>query len=129
MATEGIIKAICTSGIRGVKKQSVESAHFQAGWGISGDAHGGDWHRQVSLLSYDKIERFNALGAGVGHGDFGENLVVEGIDFRRLPVGTLLSCGEAVLEITQIGKECHTHCQIYQKMGVTEQIRKSYKKL
>lgn len=116
-AKTGVVKAVCTSGKRGTQKQNVGSALFQVGWGVSGDAHGGDWHRQVSLLSYDQIERFNRLGAGVQHGDFGENLVVEGIDFRSLPVGTFLKCGEAVLEMTQIGKECHTHCQIYQKMG------------
>ena len=117
MSIRGTIRAICTSEFRGVQKRSVETAHFQAEWGIVGDAHGGDWHRQVSILPHDKIERFNALGAGVKPGDFGENLIVEGIDFNRLPVGTLLFCGGAVLEITQLGKQCHNHCQIYQKMG------------
>jgi len=116
-AGTGIVKAICVSDRRGVQKQSRGSALLQVGWGIVGDAHGGGWHRQVSLLSYCQIQRFIALGAEVNHGDFGENLIVEGIDFRGLPVGTLLKCGETVLEITQIGKECHTHCQIYQKMG------------
>ena len=118
----GIVKAVCISEKRGVQKQNVQSALLQAGWGVAGDAHGGDWHRQVSLLSYDQIQRFNALGAGVQHGDFGENLVVEGIDFRSLPVGARLQCGDApalpaLLEITQIGKQCHAHCQIYHKMG------------
>ena len=117
MAMEGIIKAICVSDVRGVQKHSVESAHFKTGWGIDGDAHGGDWHRQVSILSYEKIEQFNDLGADVGYGDFGENLVVEGIDLRKLPAGALLRCGEVVLEIKQIGKQCHTHCRIYEKMG------------
>lgn len=113
----GIVKAVCVSDMRGIQKRNIESAELRIGWGIEGDAHGGDWHRQVSLLSYDKVLRFNDMGAEVGHGDFGENLVVEGIDFRALPVGTLIKCGAAVLEITQIGKECHTHCQIYHKMG------------
>jgi len=113
----GIVKAVCVSEKRGVQKRDAGSALFEVGWGVVGDAHGGDWHRQVSLLSYDKVQQFNGLGAGVGHGDFGENLVVEGIDFRGLPIGARLQCGEAVLEVTQIGKECHTHCQIYQKMG------------
>ncbi len=117
MEATGIVRAVCISDVRGVQKRNVESARVSVGWGIGGDAHGGDWHRQVSLLSYDKVQRFNEQGAGVGHGDFGENLVVEGIDFRSLPVGTRLHCGEAVLEVTQIGKECHTHCQIYSKMG------------
>jgi len=113
----GTVKAVCVSEARGVSKHDAGGGHLEKGWGISGDAHGGDWHRQVSLLSYDSVRRFNEKGAGVGHGDFGENLVVEGIDFRSLPAGTLLRCGECLLEITQIGKECHTHCQIYKKMG------------
>jgi molybdenum cofactor synthesis domain-containing protein len=113
----GIIKAVCISEKRGIQKKNVESARLKLGWGIEGDAHGGDWHRQVSLLSYDKVLAFNELGAGVGHGDFGENIVVEGIDFKNLPVGTLFKCNEAMLEMTQIGKECHHHCQIYHKVG------------
>ena len=117
MGATGVVKAVCKSDIRGIQKKNVDSIRLQAKWGLAGDAHGGDWHRQVSLLSYDSVRQFNELGAGVDHGDFGENLVVEGIDFRRLPVGTLLKCGEGMLEITQIGKECHTHCKIYQKMG------------
>jgi len=113
----GIVKAVCASEVRGVQKKDITSAWFQTGWGMEGDAHGGGWHRQVSLLSYDKVKVFNEMGAGVSHGDFGENLVVEGIDFRALPAGTRLKCGLCVLEITQIGKECHAHCQIYHKMG------------
>ncbi|MCL1802877.1 MAG: molybdopterin-binding protein [Eubacteriaceae bacterium] len=115
--TIGKVMAVCISEIRGTQKTNVSRADLKIGWGLDKDAHGGDWHRQVSLLSYDKIRGFNEKGAGVGHGDFGENLVVDGIDFRSLPVGTMLSCGSAVLEMTQIGKECHTHCQIYKKMG------------
>jgi len=113
----GVVRAVCVSGIRGTQKHNTDSARLEKDWGIAGDAHGGNWHRQVSLLSYDRIRRFNEQGADVKHGDFGENLVVEGIDFRGLPVGALLRCGDCVLEITQIGKECHTHCQIYRKMG------------
>jgi len=113
----GIVKAVCAADVRGVQKQDVTSARLQVGWGLEGDAHGGDWHRQVSLISYDVVKKFNELGAGVNHGAFGENLVVEGIDFRALPIGSRLKCGDCVLEITQIGKECHTRCQIYHKMG------------
>ncbi len=113
----GKVIAVCTSDRRGIQKQDVKSGYFAAGWGIDGDAHAGCWHRQVSLLSADKIEAFNQKGAGVVPGAFGENLVVEGFDFRALPVGTLLRCGEALLEMTQIGKECHSHCEIYKKMG------------
>ena len=113
----GKVIAICTSPARGTQKKPVPSARFTVDWGIEGDAHGGRWHRQVSLLSADKIEAFNARGANVQPGAFGENLVVEGFDFRSLPVGTLLRCGSVLLEMTQIGKECHSHCEIYKKMG------------
>ncbi|RGX55264.1 MOSC domain-containing protein [Anaerotruncus sp. AF02-27] len=113
----GKVIAVCISEKRGTQKKNVGSAVFRESWGIENDAHAGDWHRQVSLLSYDKIEAFRARGAEVDDGAFGENLVVEGIDFRSLPVGTILDCNGVVLEMTQIGKECHSHCQIYQKMG------------
>ena len=109
--------AVCTSDRKGLQKHDVNTAHFSVEWGIDGDAHAGSWHRQVSLLSADKIEAFNKRGANVIPGAFGENLVVEGFDFRALPVGTLLRCGDVLLEMTQIGKECHSHCEIYKKMG------------
>jgi molybdenum cofactor synthesis domain-containing protein len=111
------VKAVCVSDTRGIQKRNIHKACLKAGWGIEGDAHGGNWHRQVSLLSYDSVKRFNELGADVGHGDFGENILAEGIDFSSLRVGTRIRCGEGLLEITQIGKECHKHCKIYQKMG------------
>ena len=113
----GKVIAVCTSDRRGIQKQDVNAGYFSADWGIDGDAHAGHWHRQVSLLSADKIAAFNEKGAGVVPGAFGENLVVEGFDFRALPVGTLLRCGDVLLEMTQIGKECHSHCEIYKKMG------------
>lgn len=113
----GKVIAVCTSDRKGIQKHDVNTAHFSVEWGIDGDAHAGNWHRQVSLLSADKIEAFNARGANVIPGAFGENLVVEGFDFRALPVGTLLRCGDVLLEMTQIGKECHSHCEIYKKMG------------
>lgn len=113
----GTVLAVCTSAKKGVQKRDAHSAHFTPEWGIDGDAHAGKWHRQVSLLSADKIEAFRAKGAEVVYGDFGENLVVSGFDFRSLPVGTLLRCGEVLLEMTQIGKECHSHCAIYKTMG------------
>ena len=113
----GKVIAVCTSDRRGIQKKDVGAGYFSADWGIAGDAHGGNWHRQVSLLSADKIAAFNEKGAGVIPGAFGENLVVEGFDFRALPVGTLLRCGGVLLEMTQIGKECHSHCEIYKKMG------------
>jgi molybdenum cofactor synthesis domain-containing protein len=113
----GKVLAVCTSPEKGTAKRNVETAEFVAGHGIAGDAHAGPWHRQVSLLSYQKIEDFRAKGANVEYGAFGENLVVEGIDFRGLPVGTILECGDVVLEMTQIGKECRSHCTIYKIMG------------
>lgn len=113
----GKVIAICISDVRGIQKIPQGSAFFEKGWGIQGDAHGGNWHRQVSLLGAEKIEQFNAKGAGVKPGAFGENLVVEGFDFRALPVGTMLRCGSVLLELTQIGKECRSHCEIFKKMG------------
>lgn len=113
----GIVKAVCTSDRRGIQKTNVNTAEFKEGFGITADAHGGNWHRQVSLLSAEKIEGFNERGAQVEYGAFGENLVVEGFDFRSLPVGTTFQCNDVILEMTQIGKECHSHCQIYHKMG------------
>lgn len=113
----GKVTAICTSAVRGVQKTPEQRAEFRVDWGIVGDAHAGHWHRQVSLLSAGKIAAFNERGAGVSPGAFGENLVVEGFDFRALPVGTLLRCGNVLLEMTQIGKECHSHCEIYKTMG------------
>ncbi len=113
----GKVIAVCTSDRKGIQKKDVGTAHFSAEWGIDGDAHAGKWHRQISLLSADKIEAFNKRGANVIPGAFGENLVVEGFDFRALPVGTLLRCNDVLLEMTQIGKECHSHCEIYKKMG------------
>ena len=86
-------------------------------WGIEGDAHAGNWHRQVSLLSYETIQDFNRQGAGVIDGAFGENLVISGYDFTKMKIGTRFRCGDVVLELTQIGKECHNGCEIFKKMG------------
>ena len=113
----GRIEAICISTARGTQKRPVGSAEFVADWGIRGDAHGGHWHRQVSLLSADRIDAFRARGAQVENGAFGENLVVRGFDFSAFPVGTLFKSGDVLLELTQIGKECHQHCAIYQTVG------------
>ncbi len=113
----GKILGICVSEKRGTEKHGIKEANLVKDWGIEGDAHGGKWHRQVSLLSFEKIEAFRAKGAEVEFGAFGENLIVEGYDLRALPVGTRFQIGDAVLELTQIGKECHSHCQIYKRMG------------
>ena len=114
---QGIIKAVCISPAKGTEKQNVHHAHGIETWGLENDAHAGNWHRQVSLLSYDRIQEFRARGAKVEDGAFGENLVVEGIDFKTLPIGTKFKCNDVVLELTQIGKECHHGCAIFQAMG------------
>ncbi len=113
----GIVKAICISEKRGTQKKNIDKANIILGYGIEGDAHGGNWHRQISLLSFERQEEFRMKGADIDYGAFGENIVVEGFDFRNLPVGTRFKCNDVILEMTQIGKECHTHCQIYHKMG------------
>ena len=113
----GIIRAVCLSAEKGTAKRDLAQGELVAQHGLKGDAHAGDWHRQVSLLSLQKIEAFRAEGAEVGFGDFGENLVVDGIDLASLPVGTKFRCGDAQLELTQIGKECHNHCAIFHRMG------------
>ena len=113
----GKVIAVCTSERKGIQKTSVPEIKVIEDWGIEGDAHAGKWHRQVSLLAYDKIEAFRARGAEVEDGAFGENLVVQGFDFSSLPIGTRFRCNDVVLEMTQIGKECHHGCAIFQKMG------------
>lgn len=113
----GKIIAICTSETRGTQKKEVASAVLKPDWGIEHDAHAGGWHRQVSMLAVEKINGFRSKGAEVDFGAFGENLIVEGFDLRSVPVGTRFQIGEAVLELTQIGKECHSHCEIYKVMG------------
>jgi len=113
----GEIIAVCGSEAKGTPKQDRGLGEFIAGRGLAGDAHAGAWHRQVSLLSWDKIEAFRARGAQVVDGAFGENLIVAGIDFKSLPVGTRFRCNDVLLELTQVGKECHHGCVIFQTMG------------
>ena len=113
----GKIMAVCISEKRGTQKKNIEKVRLIENFGLEGDAHGGNWHRQVSLLSYEKVRAFEEKGISVEDGAFGENLLVEGFDFKTLPVGTRFRCGEVLLEMTQIGKECHSHCEIYQAVG------------
>lgn len=113
----GKVMAVCISEKRGTQKKNIKTAEFRENWGIAGDAHAGNWHRQVSLLSYETIEAFKAKGAEIDDGAFGENLIVSGFDFTKLPVGTVFQCNDVVLKMTQIGKECHNGCEIFQKMG------------
>lgn len=113
----GKVMAICISEKKGTQKRNVHEALFIEDFGLENDAHAGKWHRQVSLLSYEKIQDFKKKGAPVEDGAFGENLIVSGIDFKKLPVGTRFQSGDVVLEMTQIGKECHSGCEIYKIMG------------
>ena len=113
------IIAVCKSAEKGTKKEAVANSILRENYGLIGDAHAdSDTHRQVSLLAIESINKMRSLGLDVGPGDFAENLTVEGIDLVSLPVGTCLGIGdEIVLEISQIGKECHNGCAIYLQAG------------
>ena len=113
----GKSRALCISEKRGTQKHALDRVFFVTEHGMDGDAHAGDWHRQVSLLGLGEIDDFRARGADVDFGAFGENLVAEGFRFKELPIGTRLRVGDVFLEITQIGKECHSHCQIFHQVG------------
>jgi MOSC domain-containing protein YiiM len=117
MARQEIV-AVCTSRKKGERKVDVLSGELRRDFGVVGDAHGGSWHRQVSLLAIESIEKMRQRGLEVGPGDFAENLTTSGVDLYSLPVGTQVRVGEsALLEITQIGKECHDRCAIYHQAG------------
>lgn len=113
----GIVHSICISEQKGTQKHEIPEALVIEDYGIQGDAHAGKWHRQVSLLGLEQINEFRERGADVAFGAFGENLVVEGFHLRELPIGSIFRIGDVVLELTQIGKECHSHCEIYKKVG------------
>jgi MOSC domain-containing protein YiiM len=115
---KGRVLAVNISGSKGTQKKNVERAEIVKDFGIRDDAHAGSWHRQVSLLAEESIQKMKEMGLDVGYGDFAENLTTQGIDLVRLPVGTWLRIGSSVLvEVTQIGKECHTRCAIFYKAG------------
>ncbi len=113
------IIAVCTSEKKQTKKINIGDACLKENYGIIGDAHSSkDTHRQISLLALESINKMRKFGLNVNPGDFAENLTTEGIDLVSLPVGTELSIGEeAVIKVTQIGKECHTRCAIYHQAG------------
>ena len=111
------VVAVCTSKNKGERKTPVESVHFEEQYGLADDAHAGPWHRQVSLLAMESIDKMKALGLEVGPGDFAENITTSGIDLVSLPLGSRLTVGSALLEVTQIGKECHNRCAIYYQAG------------
>ena len=116
-APDGRVVSVNVSADKGVQKRPVESVTLVADHGIEADAHAGPWHRQVSLLADESAAKMRAGGAHVGAGDFGENFTTEGIDVCRLPVGARLRVASALLQVTQIGKECHAHCAIYHQVG------------
>ncbi|MBR4163714.1 MAG: MOSC domain-containing protein [Solobacterium sp.] len=113
----GKVLAICRSDKKGTQKYEIPSALLKENWGIEGDAHAGNWHRQVSLLAFEKIDAFRKKGVDVDFGAFGENIVVEGYDLRTIPVDSEIRIGECLLRLTQIGKECHDHCAIFNVVG------------
>lgn len=113
----GKVVAVCISRNKGERKIPVGLVEVRENHGIVGDAHAGEWHRQVSLLARESIEKMQRMGLSVDAGDFAENITTQGIDLPALPVGTRLIIGETLLEVTQIGKECHTRCAIYHQAG------------
>lgn len=113
------IIAVCKSDTKGVRKVPQCSVLLRQNYGLVEDAHADSkWHRQISLLAKESIEKMRQQGLEVGPGDFAENITTEGIDLPSLPIGTRLRAGEeVVLEITQIGKECHTGCAVFREVG------------
>lgn len=111
------VLAVCISENKGERKKPVEAVELRENHGIVGDGHAGDWHRQVSLLAQESIDKMRAMGLNVSAGDFAENITTSGIDLVSLPIGSRLQIGTAELEVTQIGKECHTRCAIYYQAG------------
>lgn len=115
---KGKVKAINISVEKGTVKTSVSSCQLIEHHGFSGDAHAGDWHRQVSLLADESVDKMRALGANqLVSGIFAENITTTGIELYTLPIGTQLSIGDSILEVTQIGKECHHGCAIQKQVG------------
>jgi MOSC domain-containing protein YiiM len=113
----GEIVAVCISAAKGERKTPVAKVLLQENHGIVDDAHAGDWHRQISLLAKESIDKMRTMGLDVDNGDFAENLTTLGIDLPALPIGSRLRIGEVLLEVTQIGKECHTRCAIFHQAG------------
>lgn len=113
----GIVKAVCLSEKKGTVKRNVKRAYCREQHGLEGDAHAGNWHRQISILPQEAIDAFRLLKPDVQYGDFGENLVVTGYDLKSMPIGSVFRCGESLLRLTQIGKECHQGCQIQKLTG------------
>ena len=114
----GKVLAVNISEKKGTKKRNIKSCALLKDFGLKDDAHGGPWHRQVSLLANESIEKMRAKGLKVGYGDFAENITTQGVDLVHLPIGTEIHIGDSVLvRVTQIGKECHERCAIYYQAG------------
>jgi len=114
----GYVVAVCTSPKKGMRKKNIGTGRLTKEHGLEGDAHAGPWHRQVSLLALESVQKMRDAGLEVNPGDFAENITTVGIDLVSLPIGTKLKIGsEARGEVTQIGKECHTRCAIYHQAG------------
>ena len=111
------VVAVCISERKGTQKHEVPEIQLKIDHGIVGDAHAGNWHRQVSLLGQESVEKMKAVFPDIPVGAFAENILTEGLTLYTLPVGTRLQVGEVLLEVTQIGKECHAHCAIRQQVG------------
>ncbi|MFA9422221.1 MAG: MOSC domain-containing protein [Sedimentibacter sp.] len=111
------VTAVNTSKTKGVVKESIEKGYFQVNHGLVGDAHAGEWHRQVSLLGEESIDKVKVEGIDLSAGKFAENLTTQGIVLYELPIGTKLKIGETEMEVTQIGKECHHGCAIRELIG------------
>ena len=111
------VVAVCISERKGTQKHEVPEIQLKIDHGIVGDAHAGNWHRQVSLLGQESVEKMKAVFPDIPVGAFAENILTEGLILYTLPVGTRLQVGEVLLEVTQIGKECHAHCAIRQQVG------------
>ena len=116
-APAGVVEAVSISEKRGVSKYPVECIELLVGTGVVGDAHAGEWHRQVSLLPAEALESMAAEVPGLGPGSFAENILVRGLDLKKLPIGTTLQLGTAEVVLTQIGKECHVECEIRRLTG------------
>ncbi len=114
----GKITAVCISEKKGIQKRDVRIHRLIEDFGLEGDAHAGKWHRQVSLLARESADIMREKGLPIKDGDFGENIVTEGIELKSLPIGTILKIGEdIIMRVTQIGKLCHERCAIYYKAG------------
>lgn len=112
------VVSINISSQKGIPKDPISEGVFIEGFGLKEDSHGGDWHRQVSLLGQESIDKIKAMGIkDLEPGRFAENITTEGINLYELPIGTKLQIGETIQEVTQIGKECHTRCAIFHTVG------------